>query len=55
MGMLRREWTKHEIQMLGADIKAAKVKVFNNWGFSNDEINKILDIPVSVIEAILKD
>ena len=53
MGMLRKEWTEDEINKLTRDIKAAKVKVFAEWGFTNTEIAKILDLPESVIRVML--
>ena len=53
MSMLRKEWSEEEIEKLTRDIKAAKVNVLVNWGFSNIEISKILGIPESIVRAMI--
>lgn len=53
MSMLKREWTDEEIKRLERDIKTAKVKVLNEWGFSVEEIVKISDLSESVVRVML--
>ena len=53
MSALRKEWTTEEIAQLGRDIKAAKVKVLTEHGFTAEEIAKVLDLPDSVIQKML--
>lgn len=53
MSMLRKEWTEEEIAKLDYDLKAAKIKVFKEWGFSDVEIGKIADLPVSIVKIML--
>ena len=53
MSMLRKEWTEEEIEKLTYDIKASKVKVFDKWGFSSVEISRIMELPESIIRAMI--
>ena len=54
MSMLRKEWTDEEIEKLNRDLKTAKVKVFANWGFSSTEIAKIMELPESIVRAMIR-
>ena len=55
MSALRKEWTDNEIRQLGHDMNVAKVEVLTKHGFTPEEIEKVLDIPVSVILRMLKE
>lgn len=49
-----REFTSQEIVKLGREIKEAKMKVLNNWGFTYEEISKMVDVPESICRTFLK-
>lgn len=53
MRMLRREWTQEEIDKLSFDMAIARAKVYKKWGFDNDEIAKLVDLPESQIRAAI--
>lgn len=53
IGMLRHEWTEEEYTKLNRDMTVAKVKVFEKWGFTTEEIAKIMSLPESVIRAMI--
>ena len=52
--MLRKEWTESEIEKLSRDLKVAKVKVFDKWGFNSTEIARIMELPESMIRAMIR-
>lgn len=51
--MLNKEWTEEEYTKLNRDLDVAKVKVFNNWGFTSSEIASIMRLPESVVRAMV--
>lgn len=53
MSMIRKEWTEEEIEKLSRDLKVAKVKVFDKWGFNSIEIARIMELPESMIRAMI--
>lgn len=53
MGMLRREWTQEEVNKLSFDMAIARAKVYKKWGFSTDEIAKLVDLPESQVRAAM--
>lgn len=55
MSALRKEWTKEEIERLDRDMKVAKAKVLSEHGFTAEEIEKVLDLPQSVIRTMLDE
>ena len=53
MSALKKEWTECDIQQLDYDMKVAKIQVLTKHGFTAEEIEKVLDIPISVILHML--
>lgn len=53
MSMLRKEWTREEQDRLNRDLTVAKMKVFVAWGFKTDEISKIMNLPESMVRAMV--
>ncbi len=53
MSMLRKEWSEDEIEKLSRDLKVAKVKVFVEWGFTSTEIARVMELPESVVRAMI--
>ena len=51
MSMLRKR-TDEEIEKLNRI--AAKVKVLANWGFSSTEIAKVMELPESIVRAMIQ-
>jgi hypothetical protein len=48
-----KEMTNKEITMLGKDLKMAKMLVLHKYGFSCDEIARIVDAPESVVRNLV--
>lgn len=55
MSMLRKEWSREEIENLTYDMKTARVKVFINWGFDVSEISRVMELPESIIRAMINE
>lgn len=53
MSMLDKNWTEEEMAKLNRDLEVAKIKVFVDWGFSAEEIGKVMRLPESVIRATI--
>ena len=53
MSMLDKNWTEEEMAKLNRDLEVAKIKVFIDWGFSAEEIGKVMRLPESVIRATI--
>ena len=47
--------TKEETIQLGRDINTAVAKVLRDWGFSNEEITKVMNLPESSIRRMLSE
>ena len=54
MSALRKEWTEKEIKDLKYDMRVAKIKVLEKWGFTVEEIGKVLELPTPVIAKMLE-
>lgn len=56
MGMLRRMWTEEEVSRLSYDLAIARAKVYKKWGFTTEEIAKLVDLPESQVRtAVIRD
>lgn len=53
MSMTKKEWSQDEIKKLGQDLKEAKINVLIKWGFTVEEIVRIIEIPESVLLHII--
>jgi hypothetical protein len=55
MNMLGKEWSKEEYEHLNYDLTAAKCKVFINWNFSVEEIAKIMSLPETMVQKMIRE
>lgn len=53
MSMFGKIWTEEEISKISYDLAIARAKVYKKWGFSSDEIAKLVDLPESQVRAAI--